>query len=106
MPEEATKATFLATTRDTLITFFALYFTTLFSLDTWAAARNSPYREASSTYYRPADTRATRGPSRDSRYYAPSVRPGGSGGEGRIGSGDSREPLKFGGAASCGACMI
>jgi hypothetical protein len=44
-------------TTDTLITFFALYLTTLFSLDTWAAARGSPYRApGANSFYRPAST--------------------------------------------------
>ncbi|KAF1831806.1 hypothetical protein BDW02DRAFT_649639 [Decorospora gaudefroyi] len=32
----------------TLFTFIALYLTTLFSLDTWSSAQNSPYRNPSS----------------------------------------------------------
>ncbi|KAJ4358731.1 uncharacterized protein N0V89_003315 [Didymosphaeria variabile] len=61
---------------NTLTTFLALYLTTLFSLDTWTAARNSPYREPSATsFYRPAN--------RPSEYQA------GMHGQGRRGTGGS-----------------
>ncbi|KAF2643077.1 hypothetical protein P280DRAFT_421593 [Massarina eburnea CBS 473.64] len=96
-----------------LLTFFALYLTTLFSLDTWAAARNSPYRapSANSIYYRPANVT----PARDSYQgqmhgqgrYGPGSGSEGSGrGVGRLPQArDSRPPLKMGGSAACGACM-
>ncbi|ORY10637.1 hypothetical protein BCR34DRAFT_601927 [Clohesyomyces aquaticus] len=95
----------------TLLSFFALYLTTLFSMDTWNAARGSPYRSTidSSTYFRPAVTR----PSPDSyqgRYSANGHRPGtrpdlGARGVGRVGGArDSRPPLRLVGTSSCGAC--
>ncbi|KAL5414409.1 hypothetical protein PMIN04_009046 [Paraphaeosphaeria minitans] len=93
----------------TLTTFFALYLTTLFSLDTWAAARNSPYRAPSATsFYRPAGAQ--------SEYQA------GMHGQGRRGPGrgesdrprqgrlpatlDTRAPLRVGSTAACGACAM
>ncbi|KAF1913454.1 hypothetical protein BDU57DRAFT_479646 [Ampelomyces quisqualis] len=93
-----------------IITFFALYLTTLFSLDAFAAARNSPHRAPSSAaIYRPANTpseyqagmhgRGAGGPS--------SGGGGGAGGNGR-GMGevrDSRPPVGMGSTAACGACM-
>ncbi|KAF2438877.1 hypothetical protein P171DRAFT_525963 [Karstenula rhodostoma CBS 690.94] len=93
---------------NTLTTFLALYLTTLFSLDTWTAARNSPYRAPSATsFYRPAGApseyqasmhgQGRRGPG------------GGSGGrrEGRLPATlDTRAPLKAGSTAACGACAM
>ncbi|EDU50122.1 hypothetical protein L13192_08317 [Pyrenophora tritici-repentis] len=101
-------------TRDTLITFFALYLTTLFSLDTWAAARGSPYRApGTNSYYRPATT--TPGPDsyQAGMHGRGNAGPGsGGGGGGESGGGrsvgrvDSRPPIKMGGTAGCGACLI
>ncbi|KAH8726878.1 hypothetical protein GQ44DRAFT_770808 [Phaeosphaeriaceae sp. PMI808] len=107
---DAQKPNLLTTTTNTLITFFALYLTTLFSTDSWAAARNSPYRApGASSFYRTASVvepgsyqagmhgRGNRGP--------------GSGGNGGRGVGrvpqvrDSRAPIGMGATASCGACM-
>ncbi|KAJ4346123.1 hypothetical protein N0V95_005676 [Ascochyta clinopodiicola] len=97
---------------DTLYMFFALYLTTLFSLDTWAAARNSPYRApGNNSFYRPAHTPP-----------APDSYQGGMHGRGNAGAGsgsggnggnvgrvpqarDSRPPMKLWGTAACGACM-
>ncbi|KAF2679466.1 hypothetical protein K458DRAFT_393876 [Lentithecium fluviatile CBS 122367] len=97
-----------------LLTFLALYLTTLFSLDTWAAARSSPYRapSASNTYYRPANTPPAPGSYQAGMHGRGNAGPGsGSGGGGGRGVGrvpqavDSRPPLRLGGTASCGACM-
>lgn len=95
---------------NSLTTFFALYLTTLFSLDTWTAARNSPYRAPSATsFYRPAG--------------APSEYQAGMHGQGRRGPGggnggagrregrlpatlDTRAPLKAGVTSRCGACAM
>jgi hypothetical protein len=99
----------------TLLTFLALYVTTLFSLDTWAAARGSPYRAPANdnSLYRPAVTAP-----------APGSYQGGMHGQGRAGPGsgsrgrgsrdvgsiaqarDSRPPIQMGGTAGCGACLI
>ncbi|UPX14063.1 uncharacterized protein EKO05_0004555 [Ascochyta rabiei] len=97
---------------DTLYMFFALYLTTLFSLDTWAAARNSPYRApGNNSFHRPAHTPP-----------APDSFQGGMHGRGNAGAGsgsggnggnvgrvpqarDSRPPMKLWGTAACGACM-
>lgn len=97
---------------DSLYMFFALYLTTFFSLDTWAAARNSPYRApGNNSFYRPASTppapdsyqggmhgRGNAGPRNGS---------GGNGGNvGRVPQArDSRPPMKLYGTAACGACM-
>ncbi|CAG5177617.1 uncharacterized protein ALTATR162_LOCUS8314 [Alternaria atra] len=105
----------ITSTTSTLFTFLALYLTTLFSLDTWAAARGSPYRApGNNSFYRPAATppapdsyqgsmhgRGNAGPGAGSR--------GGGGGRdvGRVAQArDSRPPIKMGGSAACGACMI
>ncbi|KAG9187913.1 hypothetical protein G6011_05784 [Alternaria panax] len=102
-------------TTSALFTFFALYLTTLFSLDTWAAARGSPYRApGNNSLYRPAATSP-----------APDSYQGGMHGRGNAGPGpasgprgrgrdvgrvaqarDSRPPIKMGGTAACGACLI
>ncbi|KAF1934401.1 uncharacterized protein M421DRAFT_88367 [Didymella exigua CBS 183.55] len=97
---------------DTLFMFLALYLTTLFSLDAWAAARNSPHRApGNSALYRPASTTP-----------APETYQGGMHGRGNAGPGsgasgngdnvgrvpqarDSRPPMKLWGTAACGACM-
>ncbi|KAF2021804.1 hypothetical protein BU24DRAFT_438734 [Aaosphaeria arxii CBS 175.79] len=100
--------TVLRSTTDTIFTFVALYFTTLFSLDTWNAARGSPYRApGTSTYFRPA----AGNPSADS-YQGQMYNGGRNGGGARrrdIGrvptARDSRPPLRMGGTAACGACM-
>ncbi|PSN70042.1 hypothetical protein BS50DRAFT_571347 [Corynespora cassiicola Philippines] len=98
---------------DTLMTFFALYFTTLFSLDAWSAARNSAWRAPASggnnMHYRPA----VRAPEPGS--YQAGMHGRGNAGPrhgdeerrstGRINQGDSRDPLKMYGTAGCGACM-
>ncbi|KAF2477266.1 uncharacterized protein BDR25DRAFT_300254 [Lindgomyces ingoldianus] len=95
----------------TLFTFLALYLTTLFSLDTWSAARGSPFSlsPSASTYFRPGNPR----PSADSyqgQYHASGRRDGGVGGGsrgvGRLANArDSRPPMPLVGTASCGACM-
>ncbi|KAF1952648.1 hypothetical protein CC80DRAFT_495167, partial [Byssothecium circinans] len=102
----------------TLLTFLALYLTTLFSLDTWSAALASPYRAPSShatIHSRPANPP----PPRDSyqgRMHGRGNHGPGSGTRGNAGSGgrgvgrlpqatDSRAPLRMGGSAACGACM-
>ncbi|KAF2703944.1 hypothetical protein K504DRAFT_463016 [Pleomassaria siparia CBS 279.74] len=100
----------MSRTSETLFTFVALYLTTLFSMDTWDAARGSPYRSSgANTFYRPAHPI----PSPDSYQGAMRgfQRQGGNGsgarGVGRLPSAvDSRPPLKMGGSAACGACMI
>ncbi|KAF2176983.1 hypothetical protein K469DRAFT_721071 [Zopfia rhizophila CBS 207.26] len=99
---------------NTTISFFALYLTTLFSMDTWAAARGSPYRApTSNAYYRPANPI----PSPDS-YQGGMTGPnhwsgGGNSGNdagrrdiGRVPNArDSRPPMRLIGTAACGACM-
>ncbi|KAL5381777.1 hypothetical protein DPSP01_006961 [Paraphaeosphaeria sporulosa] len=93
----------------TLTTFLALYLTTLFSLDTWTAARNSPYRAPSATsFYRPAGAQ--------SEYQAgmhgqgrrgPAGRGSGGGRQGRLPATlDTRAPLRAGSTAQCGACAM
>ncbi|OAL05608.1 hypothetical protein IQ06DRAFT_289726, partial [Phaeosphaeriaceae sp. SRC1lsM3a] len=97
---------------NTLFSFLALYLTTLFSLDAWSSARNSPYRApGANSFYRPAAAqpseyqagmhgRGNRGPGG-----------GGGGGNGRRGGGnvaetrDSRPAVGMGVTAGCGACM-
>lgn len=99
-------------TTDTLITFFALYLTTLFSMDTWAAARNSPYRApGANAFYRPANTAPAAGSYQANMHGRGNAGPGsGSGGGGGVGrvpqARDSRPPMRMGGTAACGACMI
>ncbi|KAF1947206.1 hypothetical protein EJ02DRAFT_449797, partial [Clathrospora elynae] len=95
----------------TLFTFLALYLTTLFSLDAWAAARGSPYRASgANSFYRPANPT----PAADS--YQGGMHGWGNAGPGRGGGGnrgvgrvsqarDSRPPMKMGGTAGCGACL-
>lgn len=97
---------------DMLYMFFALYLTTLFSLDTWAAARNSSYRRpGNNSFHRPISTppapdsyqggmhgRGNAGPSSGSS--------GNGGNVGRVPQArDSRPPMKLWGTAACGACM-
>ncbi|KAF2265280.1 hypothetical protein CC78DRAFT_532494 [Lojkania enalia] len=116
MPVEE-KHSLLSTTTNTLTTFLALYFATLFSFDTWSAARSSPFRSPSSnTYFRPSNTVAPG--SYQSNYSANGRRPnenesgnsgsrGGDGGVGRVPSArDSRAPIGMGATAQCGACMF
>lgn len=104
----------LSRTTDTLITFFALYLTTLFSLDTWAAASGSPYRAPGvNSHVRPARVAPTRDSYQGGMHGRGNAGPGsGNGGGGRRDVGrvaqarDSRPPIKMGGTAGCGACMI
>ncbi|CAN9295091.1 unnamed protein product [Alternaria alternata] len=108
-------------TTSTLFTFLALYLTTLFSLDTWAAARGSPYRAPGNTssFYRPGATPPAPDSYQGGMHGRGNAGPGtggGGGGGGRGGGGrdvgrvaqarDSRPPIKMGGSAACGACMI
>ncbi|KAH7067076.1 hypothetical protein FB567DRAFT_458401, partial [Paraphoma chrysanthemicola] len=103
-----------ANTTNTLITFFALYLTTLFSLDSWAAARGSPYRApGANSFYRPATAPPAPGSYQAGMHGRGNAGPGsGSGGDGARGvarlpqARDSRPPVRMGGTASCGACMI
>ncbi|EMD65276.1 hypothetical protein GGP41_010194 [Bipolaris sorokiniana] len=106
---EAPKS-FLSRTTNALIVFFALYFTTLFSLDTWAAARGSPYRApGSSSYNRPAPVAPSRQSYQGRMHGRGNAGPGSSSGGGsrRVAQvKDSRPPIKMGGSAACGACLI
>ena len=98
---------------DSLFMFFALYLTTLFSMDTWAAARNSPYRApGNNSFYRPATTAPAPGSYQAGMHGRGNAGPGsgGSGGNGgNVGrvpqARDSRPPMKLYGTAACGACM-
>jgi hypothetical protein len=102
-----TSSSMLSSARNTFVTFVALYLTTLFSIDTWAAARASPHRRPGvNTYFRPAHT-----PSEyQSNYNASGHRGGSGGGSGsgdRVGrlpnARDGRPPLRMGGgSAGCG----
>ncbi|KAF2241736.1 hypothetical protein BU26DRAFT_511154 [Trematosphaeria pertusa] len=101
-------------TGDTLFTFVALYLTTLFSLDTWAAARGSPYRAPGSTntYFRPANTPPPPDSYQGGMHGRGNAGPRTGGDEsrrrdvGRVpGARDSRPPMQLWGTASCGACM-
>lgn len=98
---------------NTFLSFLALYLTTLFSLDAWASARNSPYRApGANSFYRPAGAPP-------SEYQAGMHGRGnrgagsGIGGNGRGGRGggnvpevrDSRPAVGMGATAGCGACM-
>ncbi|KAF1965090.1 hypothetical protein BU23DRAFT_520068 [Bimuria novae-zelandiae CBS 107.79] len=99
----------LASAPSSLFTFLALYVTTLFSLDTWAAARASPYRapSATNTYFRPATTPPAPGSYQAGMHGRGYAGPG-DGGEsrraGEIGRVDARAPLRMGGSSGCGAC--
>lgn len=91
---------------DTITSFVALYLTTLFSLDTWAAARNSPYRAPGATsFYRPAGAqseyqRGMHGQGRHGPRGAPRR-------EGRLPATlDARAPLRAGATAACGTCAM
>ncbi|KAJ8106787.1 hypothetical protein OPT61_g9308 [Boeremia exigua] len=97
---------------DSLFTFFALYLTTLFSLDTWAAARNSPYRAPGNTaLYRPANAPPAPDSYQGGMHGRGNAGPragngGNDGGVGRVPQArDSRPPMKLWGTAACGACM-
>ncbi|KAL1611774.1 hypothetical protein SLS59_000493 [Nothophoma quercina] len=98
---------------DSLFMFLALYLTTLFSMDTWAAARNSPYRApGNNSFYRPATTAPAPGSYQAGMHGRGNAGPGsgGSGGNGgNVGrvpqARDSRPPMKLYGTAACGACM-
>ncbi|KAF2659260.1 hypothetical protein K491DRAFT_712782 [Lophiostoma macrostomum CBS 122681] len=90
---------------DTLFTFLVLYFTTLFSLDTWNAARGSAHRAPSSnSYFRPANLP----PAPDSYQGSMSRFRGNGDGRRDVGrvQGDSRPPLRMGTGSSCGACSM
>ncbi|KAH7381586.1 hypothetical protein BKA66DRAFT_570720 [Pyrenochaeta sp. MPI-SDFR-AT-0127] len=100
-------------TSDTLMTFFALYLTTLFSLDSWAAARGSPYRAPGhNSFYRPVNATPAPDSYQAGMHGRGNAGPGsGSGFGGRdVGrvpqARDSRAPLKIGGTAKCGACLM
>jgi hypothetical protein len=91
----------------TVTTFFALYFTTLFSTDSYAAARASPFRPANSYIAQNPIVPGTR-----SEYQAGmhgrGARGPGSGEQPRRDIGgmrDSRPPVGMGATAQCGACM-
>lgn len=95
---------------ETLYMFFALYLTTLFSLDTWAAARNSPYRApGNNSFYRPASTPPTPGSYQAGMHGRGNAGPGSGDNSGNVGRlpqvRDSRPPMKLYGTAACGACM-
>ncbi|KAH7126761.1 hypothetical protein B0J11DRAFT_579198 [Dendryphion nanum] len=101
------KKSLLQSTTDTVFTFVALYVTTLFSLDSWNAARGSPYRASmnSEAFYRPAAPT----PSADSyqgRMYNGNRRNDGAPKRNMGGlpnTMDARAPLKMKGP--CGTCM-
>ncbi|OAL57176.1 hypothetical protein IQ07DRAFT_675248 [Pyrenochaeta sp. DS3sAY3a] len=109
---EATKS---SSPLNTLTTFLALYLTTLFSLDTWAAARASPYRAPSNSdttsYLRPASTPPAPDSYQGGMHGRGNRGPGSSGGGGGSARDvgrvrDNRPPIRMGGSAACGACMI
>ncbi|PVI06481.1 hypothetical protein DM02DRAFT_609677 [Periconia macrospinosa] len=92
-----------------ILSFLALYLTTLFSLDTWAAARSSPYRSPISTAYnRPANMPPPRDSYQGRMHGQGRYGPGGPPrGEGRLpATRDSRAPLNIplGGGCSGGGC--
>ncbi|KAI4615403.1 uncharacterized protein J4E87_009081 [Alternaria ethzedia] len=103
-----------ATPTGTLLAFLALYLTTLFSLDTWAAARGSPYRAPGidNSTHRPPVTAPARGSYQGGMHGRGRAGPGPGSqarGRGHAGSvaqtGDSRPPIQMGGTAGCGACL-
>ncbi|KAF1841310.1 uncharacterized protein K460DRAFT_379424 [Cucurbitaria berberidis CBS 394.84] len=107
------KKSLTASATNTLFTFLALYLTTLFSLDNWAAARNSPYRApGNNSFYRPASTAPAPDSYQAGMHGRGNAGPGsGSDGDGRgVGrvpqARDSRPPMKIGGTAACGACLM
>ncbi|KAF2738386.1 hypothetical protein EJ04DRAFT_573831 [Polyplosphaeria fusca] len=104
------KSSMLSSASNTVFSFVALYFTTLFSMDTWDAARSSPHRApGSNTYFRPAN----RPSEYQSNYNAAGHRGGaGNGDLGRRETGrvptarDSRPAMRMGASAGCGACAM
>ncbi|KAI4933291.1 hypothetical protein J4E86_011561 [Alternaria arbusti] len=104
-----------STPTSTLFTFLALYLTTLFSFDTWAAARGSPYRAPgiNNSTYRPAVTAPAPGSYQDGMHGRGRAGPR-SGSQARGGghagsiaqTSDSRPPIQMGGTAACSACLI
>jgi hypothetical protein len=99
----------LTSVTTTISTFVLLYLTTLFSLDTWAAARGSPHRApGNNSYYRPAPAPVAPDSYQAGMHGRGSRGPGGGGGGGNRGvfeQRDSRPPVRMGGTAACGACM-
>ncbi|KAF2274900.1 uncharacterized protein EI97DRAFT_434808 [Westerdykella ornata] len=98
---------FVQSATDTVFTFVALYFTTLFSMDTWDAARSSPFRApGSNTYFRPAHP-APPPDSYQGRMFNSARNRGDRRGVGRVPTArDSRPPIRMGGTAGCGACAL
>ncbi|EAT91653.1 hypothetical protein HBI56_012600 [Parastagonospora nodorum] len=100
----------LTSLTSTLTSFFALYFTTLFSLDSYTAARNSPFRPANQTLP-PANSTQTGARSEYQAGMHGRGRRGPGGGEpprgGRDVGGmrDSGPAVGMGANTSCGACM-
>ncbi|KAF2131855.1 hypothetical protein P153DRAFT_394046 [Dothidotthia symphoricarpi CBS 119687] len=99
-------------TTSPLLTFLALYLTTLFSLDTWAAARNSPHRApGSSSFYRPATVAPAPDSYQGGMHGRGNAGPrsggggGARGGSADVGRVDTRAPVRMGGTAACGACL-
>ncbi|KAI8937652.1 hypothetical protein NX059_005357 [Plenodomus lindquistii] len=97
----------------TLTSFTLLYVTTLFSLDSWAAARASPHRAPSNdAHYRPAPSAPAPGSYQAGMHGRGSAGPRDPDEERRrrggrdVGVVDSRPPLGMGGSAACGACLI
>ncbi|KAF2856496.1 hypothetical protein T440DRAFT_549873 [Plenodomus tracheiphilus IPT5] len=95
----------------TLTTFTLLYLTTLFSLDSWAAARASPHRApgTNASYNRPAASAPEPDSYQGGMHGRGNAGPRGPGDERRggrdVGVVDSRAPMKMGGSAGCGACL-
>lgn len=93
---------------NTFLSFLALYLTTLFSLDAWASARNSPYRApGANSFYRPAGAPPSE---YQAGMHGRGNRGAGSGAVRRGGgnvpeSRDSRPAVGMGATAGCGACM-
>jgi hypothetical protein len=115
LPSRPTTSPATSTTlTSTLFTFLALYLTTLFSLDTWAAARGSPYRAPgnNNSFYRPTVIPPAPDSYQGSMHGRGNAGPG-SGNQGgrnrdvgRVAQArDSRPPIKMGGTAGCGACL-
>ncbi|CBX94941.1 predicted protein [Plenodomus lingam JN3] len=114
IPSSSSSSTSSSSILSTLTTFTLLYLTTLFSLDSWAAARASPHRAPGNTaHQRPSSST----PAPDS-YQGGMHGRGGAGlrgaAEGELGRRggrdvgvvDSRPPMGMGGSAGCGACLI
>ncbi|KAH9868173.1 hypothetical protein J1614_007245 [Plenodomus biglobosus] len=93
----------------TLTTFTLLYLTTLFSLDSWAAARASPHRApGNGAYTRPGASAPAPDSYQGSMHGRGSAGPrSGDGGRGGrdVGVVDSRPPVGMGATAGCGACL-